>query len=860
MMNSTNLGRQWSFRWESLEASQCDVPKCPGWLPAQVPGDVHSDLVAAGLLEEPLKGDNALRHRWVEWARFLFRRTFSPPSLAIFDRAELVFEGLDLTAEVRIDGEVCGGHANAFRPLQLEVTRFLREDREHTLEVQLDSGLAAARGKPLGDYRDICRPPNPERLFLRKPQFSFGWDWAPRLVTCGIWRPVHLRLIRRACLRDVHLRSRLEGSTAHILVSAEVENVGHTRLPVSVRVSLSRRGIVHSESITAEVPPGSNVLNLPLVIPEAELWWPRPLGEPALYEAEVTLSVEDEAVDAKSLQYGIREVSLAQRPLEEGGSDFVFYVNGESVYCKGANWVPADSLPGRIPEEKYRRLLQLAGHTEFNMLRVWGGGIYEAPLFYSLCDQLGILVWQDFMLACAEYPDDDPAFTAEFEAEARHVIRRLRNHACLALWCGDNECDWIFDRLLQATPGEASPERRGRRLTHELLPCLVTDLDPSRAYWPSSPSSPEEKLDPNSPQCGDRHAWEVSIADPDKSQRVEFARYRGDLSRFASEYGFQAPPVRASLEEYLPSDQQRPGSELYEFHNNSAFPENVPLALKRFFREEPADLDEYLLKAQVVQAEALRTAIEHHRSRKWLCGGSLFWMYSDCWGTSGWTIIDYYLRAKPSAFAVRRAFAAVALSLVAREGKVELWAVNDLRSEVAGALRTGLGQFCGSEKEKLATSVLLPPNSSRLLAVLDELPPENELPTSYAWAQLECGGNSLVEAIQPLSDLRSLLLPCAAPQVEVLQADASMARIRLSSAEFAWYVWLGLPDGVDTSDNAFHLRPRCPREVILTSAGGSLELRSITLSAVNVPKRNLILDTCSRSRVDSVYCHDKEVG
>jgi len=818
--------------WRSPKDSPLKVPECPGWFIAKVPGDVHSDLAAAGLLEEPLKSDNALKQRWVEWAQFRFRRTFSSPSAKGFDRAELVFEGLDLTAEVILDGQVCGHHANAFRPLRLDVTKFLREGNQHTLEVQLDSGLAATRGKPLGRYWDFCKPPAPERIFLRKPQFSFGWDWAPRLVTCGIWRPVSLHLIHKACLRNVCLRSRLSGSTAHVAVSVEVENVTESVLPALIHISLERRSGFHAESIAVSLPPGSSVFHLSLLIPDADLWWPRPLGEPSLYEVEAVLSVEGEAVDKQVFRYGIREVSLAQRPLDEGGTDFVFHVNGEPVFCKGANWVPADSLPSRVTEKKYRRLLQMAVHSEFNMLRVWGGGIYEAPLFYDLCDQLGVLVWQDFMLACAEYPDDAPAFPAEFEAEARHVIRRLRNHPCLALWCGDNECDWLFENRT----AEAGERKSGRMLTHDLLPRLLAELDPTRPYWPSSPQGGPE---PNSPLAGDRHIWEVSIKSSNPEGRVGFARYQEDRCRFASEYGFLAPTVRASLEEYLPPDQRMPGSKVYSFHNNTIAAANVSLSLKRYFGEEPENVDEYLLKAQVLQAEALRTAIEHHRRQKWLCAGSLFWMYADCWGTSGWSIVDYYLRRKPSAFVVRRAFAPVALALLPSQGKIQVWGINDLPTEVTGILRAGLGRFCCPEQEMLRKPIVLAANSSRLIGVLSESPPDREMVESYAWAEFHEEGKLLVESVQLFVAPKYLLLPTARPRLEVLKQTPGRVRIRLCSPEFAWYVWLELPDGVEASDNAFHLRPNFPKEVILAGNSDRVDLEPVTLSAVNIPRMSL---------------------
>ena len=764
---------------------------------ARVPGDVHLDLIEAGLIDEPLHGRNAPDCQWMETRDWWHARSFHvSPDLA-GQRVELHFAGLDLTADVWLNGVPVGHAENAFVPHDFDVTDAVRPG-SNLLVVRLDCGLRAVEGRELERYA-LTGGPQP-RVWMRKPQFVFGWDWAPRLATCGIWRAVELRSYDALALRDVCLRSSLEAGSARVEVLAEVENFTSSPMDATVEVVLER-GAAHSVTIQQPVGPGRQTLTGQLVIEAPDLWWPRPLGEPALYDVEATLSAEGAPLDRLGFRCGIREVELIQEPLEDGeGTSFVIAVNGEKVFCKGANWVPADSIIARVSPARYRALVSAAAEANFNMLRIWGGGIYEDDAFYDLCDEHGILVWQDFPFACAYYPDDDEAFVAAVEDESRKAIIRLRNHPCIALWCGNNENQWIH---YQRRPSGGGAERCfGERLYDELLPDLCARLDPTRPYWPSSPYGGE---DPNSELLGDRHAWNISIGAPTVAERVDYTRYALDRGKFISEFGIIAPPSLDSLRRCLPPEEFARDSESWAFHTNRFEKGTLGEALKRYWRPaEELSLDDYVRFGQMIQAEALKFSLEHWRRRKFRTAGALFWMYADCWGEAGWTVIDYYLNRKPSYYAVKRAFAPALVSLAAAGEGVEVWLVNDLLDGCSGKLTCGWLDLRTGAVEQQEQGAEAPPNGAACVA---RLAPREGAPERWmAFARFEREGRLVSSNRLFLAGFEFNKLPLAPARVDCrLAADGGA--LELTTDNFAWGVHLEAPRGVWLEDNDLDLLP-----------------------------------------------------
>jgi beta-mannosidase len=825
-MQRIDLNGIWDLRYcDPGEGEQLGWPEGAGdkeFVAATVPGDVHLDLAEAGMIEEPLHGRNAPDCRWMEDKDWWYTREFEVSPGFLGERVELHFAGLDTTADVWVNGQHVGSHNNMFVPVTLDVTDMIREGR-NLVVVRLDVGLRAVEDKPIGKYGAMgTSASDTPRMWIRKAQFTFSWDWAPRLLTCGIWRWVELRTHDRVTLRDVCLRTSLHpDGDARVEALLEVENLADEKTPIQAIVLLSGHGEYTAE-LQATLRPGLQTLTAEIDVADPALWWPAPLGEPNLYDCRVVVMSDGQTVDQKCFRYGLREVELIREPLPEEGESFTVAVNGQKVYCKGADWVPADSLMARVSPAKYRELVRLACEANFNMFRVWGGGVYEDPYFYQLCDEFGILVWQDFLYACSYYPDDDPGFVAEARREAELAVRRLRNHACIALWCGNNENQWIHYRVGQT--GKAADRCYGEIIYDEVLPEVCARLDSTRPYWPSSPYGGQ---DPNSEELGNRHAWEVNIINPVLEDQVNYANYAADRGKFISEFGILAPPVLETLQEYLPPTELHRGATAWEFHNNEFEKGTIQTALERYWRPvEELELPEYTLYAQLIQAEALKFALEHWRRRKFHTSGALFWMYSDCWGAVGWTVVDYYLRKKPSYYFVRRAFEPVLASIEQEDRHLAFWLSNDTLRDVEGRLEYGLVGLQDSEVQEHTLDAVAPANSSVRAAELDvhRLVPD-ETGRWAAYCRFVAEGQTVSRNRQFLAGFRfnALEMPKARfshrldDDVLVLKADS-----------YVWQIRIEAPVGLEANDNYFDLLPGEERRIRIRGPKAFLPRAKVT--------------------------------
>jgi beta-mannosidase len=823
-MQTIELNGSWNLLETPLSADGA-CPTASAWsaaIEAMVPGEVHLDLLRHGRIEEPLYDRNASACAWVEERFWWFRRRFAYNG-AFGARSELVCEGLDLNAVLWLNGIEIGRSANAFVAHRFDVTRALRRG-DNELVIRLDTGVADAKRKPLAKYG--IGDGAPESKWLRKPAFTFGWDWAPRLVNCGIWRPIRLEILDPVVLRDVWVRTRLAGKgKAVVTVAAEVENVSGT--PADATWTCTIPGVGAQTLALAAVAPGRKCVETAFEVARPRLWWPRPLGKPHLYTLETLLSCGDACSVSRTTRFGIREISLTQDPLKDvpGGKTFTFLVNGEKCFINGANWAPSDCILPRITPERREQLLTLIRDANINMLRVWGGGIFEEDDFYDFCDANGILLWHDFMMACFIYPGDDDGFRQQIADEIKVAVPRLRNHPSIALWCGSNESDWAFDSNWY--PGcEANTSAV---LEHELIPGLMKTLDPDRPYRPTSPFG---GVDVNDEDQGDQHWWAISIA-TGGNDTIDYRNYRRAHCTFNSEFGYFGMPALETIHDYLPENQRTIDSEGFRFHTNRhGFMEKgqkgrikVLAAIDLLAGDAAAmSLQQLVDASQLLQAEALKTATEQARRRKFNCGGSMFWMFPDAWGEIGWSVVDYYMRKKAAYYYVRRASAPVLVSIKEEECGVSTWIVNDTRAPVRGVLEMQLISFEGKVRTSSSQPVKIPANTS-VRCAMERMTLMRS--GDFYVARLKVDGTVLSQNTFFFMNLKSVKMSPAKVTLRVAGRESNQAMLELSTDAFAHFVNLLLPQGLDPDDNFFDLLPGETRKLLVR--GDTARLGDVTV-------------------------------
>ncbi|MBK9121433.1 MAG: hypothetical protein IPM18_17780 [Phycisphaerales bacterium] len=774
------------------------------WLSATVPGSVYTDLLRAGWLAELYTGCNTLAAQWVEQQYWFYRRRFEAPPPRTGQRCDLVLDGLDLDAVVYLNGRPVATHHNAFRPIRVTLDPYLQPG-ENELIVRLSSGLLEHLDQRGGDYHLELTAAATRRAFLRKPHFACRWDWAPRLMNVGIGGGVWLELCDELRLGDVRLGTYVaaDHSAATLSVRAVVENLATH--PREVMLSVRLAGTDVRGATVAELPPGTQdfVCELPIAAPR--LWWPRGYGAAELYDVEVTLIADSQTHATRHLRTGLRSVELAQPPAEDGGRLLHLRVNGEPIFCKGANWVPADLLPARVTALDYRALVGLAVECHCNLLRIWGGGVYADPELLAACDEAGILVWHDLMFACSTFPGDDPAFVQEVVAEVRHQVRRLSSHPSLAVWCGNNEVD------VGVTDGWLHGHRGGQpchTLFHKTLAQVVAEEDPSRPWWPSSPSSPDG-AHPNAPHIGDQHPWDVALGAP----KGDYWHYRHDASRFPNEGGMLGPSTPPTIESILPSEERFLGSRTWNHHDNSQNTWKGEPLLDHLLRVNlcPAPrrlpFEDYLRYAALLHGEALETAIDNWRRRKFDTSAAIFWMFNDTWPmVTSWTPIDYYRRRKPAFWYVKRAFAPLRAICTCRAERWCVIVVNDTRVPQRLTLRTGLFALAGGRRHEIEQTVNCPANG----AVVAFEQPLREwdvlgITTHGAFATWRTEDGTIGQ--QRLFRARFAELAWTPAEVTVSRHGAALT---LTAERFSWAVCLDPTGETPLADNYMDLLPGIP--------------------------------------------------
>ena len=649
--------KDWQLAYCDIGAWQPEDAAAQPTIPCAVPGAVHLALLQAGIIDEPLEKLNMERCRFVEDKDFWHTVTFTPGPDFRGERVLLTFEGVDVNADYYLNGRHLGHSENAFYPAEFDVTGLLL-DGENTLTVRVNEGVAAerAKGKSL-DFMELSwNKDEPYRGYLRKPQFCYGWDWARRLTTCGIYKPVYLRSYDKAHFADVYVHSHVADGTAEVEVDCPVEFFGDAAC--TVRCTVTTDAAFEAERTVAAVTAPAGDGKLAFTIENPQLWWCNGYGNPYLYTVKLELLDASGAVlDTAVRRHGVRTLTLRQAPIgDRGDKTFTFVLNGTPVFAKGANWVPVDQIIGRITAERYEFLIRCALDMNMNMFRVWGGGFYESDTFMDLCDRLGMLVWHDFMFACSYYPDFDAEFVENVRREAVYQVKNKRGHACFIGWSGNNENYSMYEGHIKNV--EKPFPFYSKKIYEEVLAPICAAYDPERPFRLSSPWGGDCADDIRE---GDQHFW--GTYHDFHELYGDFFRIAESKASFVSEFGMIAPLNLESLKKCCDADQLYPQSEQWRFHSNTG--DNFEKILSQYFDVvEPCKtipLEQYILMGQAIQAEVIRSAFDKYRSEKFLCSGALFWMYSDCYPTSGWCFVDYYGNKKPLYYYTKRAFAPVGI-------------------------------------------------------------------------------------------------------------------------------------------------------------------------------------------------------
>ncbi|HEX2948615.1 MAG TPA: glycoside hydrolase family 2 protein [Armatimonadota bacterium] len=792
-------------------------------IPANVPGCIHTDLLAAKRIDDPYYRDNELKLQWIGETDWVFSRSFNVDA-ALLDHEHVLLrcDGLDTMATISINNREIAKTDNMFRTWEFDVKEYLVAG-ENTIVVHFASTVPYIAQRQQERYLHGWGGPQEikGRSWVRKEPCNYGWDWGPVLTTCGIWRPIQLVAYSTARLQDVQiLQDHSVTGQVKLNVNVAADNADNARLTAKIAVSLNGTTVadstVHFTGKTADAQ---------LVVTDPQLWWPNGMGSQPLYDVRVELlSDTGETLDTDAKRIGLRTLVLDRHP-DEWGESFQFAVNGVPFFAKGANWIPADSFATRLTRDDYARLIKDAAAANMNMLRAWGGGIYEDDAFFEICDENGICVWQDFIFACATYPTFDEAFITNISAEFRDNIKRLRHHPCIALWCGNNE-------LEQGLVGEGWTDTQMSwedysKLFDNILPQIVHELDPERSYWPGSPHTPiGDRYNHRDPTCGDAHLWDVWHG------RQPFEWYRTCEHRFNSEFGFQSFPEPRTVRTYTAPQDRNVTTFVMEHHQRSGIGNAVIMQYMLDWFRLPNSFDMTLWLSQILQGMAMKYAVEHWRRAMPRGMGTLYWQLNDCWPVASWSSIDSFGRWKALNYMAKQFYAPLLVSGVEdlTNGSVELHVTSDLLAATNGTVSWKLTTVHGDTIAEDAMTVDIPAHTSTMVSRIDlkRFIDENGPRALMLWLDLSVDGSSVSTNFVSFARPKHIELQDPAFNSTVEQSEDGAFNVTITAASPALWTWLGLGEIEATySQNFFHVIPGKPVQILIKPAE-SLTLEEFT--------------------------------
>ena len=685
---------------------KCETAECDG----TIPGSVYSFLLAAGKMEDPFYRDNELKALALMDQDFSFSRSFTVEKgfLDSCRRVILHCDGLDTLCTLFLNGREIGKAYNMHRIWEFDVTDAVREG-ENTISVEIESPTRWIAAEDEKDFVGCSYHAMKGCSHLRKPHCMFGWDWGPRLPDAGIWKSISLQGLDGARIEQVRIRQKHEDGRVSVTVDVRQDGCAQTEITITGP---------DGEVIRAEN-------GIPAEIPEPKLWWPNGYGEQPLYTVKARLLENGREADCEEKRIGLRTMTVA-REKDQWGESFAHCVNGMKIFAMGADYIPEDNIFSRITPERTRHLLEQCKAANFNAIRVWGGGHYPTDAFYDACDELGLIVWQDFMFACSNY-HLTPEFEENIRAEFVDNVRRLRHHASLGLWCGNNEMEMFAEDLHY--DGTLQTQRDYLIMFEYLIPKVLREEDPDTFYWPASPSSGGSFDEPNDPSRGDVHYWEVWHGSR------PFEEYRKYFFRYVSEFGFQSFPCLKTVESYTAPEDRNIFSRVMDMHQrNEGANGKIMNYLSQTFLY-PSDFDTLLYASQLLQADAIRYGVEHWRRYRGRCMGAIYWQLNDIWPVASWASIDYFGRWKALHYYAKRFFAPLALSCeeigemtdrfyvtqqaTPIETSAHLCVANERPEERRGIVRWALRNASGEVLQSGEQEVTVPALSSVWLDKLD---------------------------------------------------------------------------------------------------------------------------------------------
>ena len=819
MEHQINLSGKWKVTWNDGQHGPNNIDQfirinpvkdLNRYMDVDVPMDLNIAMQEKGIVDDLNYGVNYLKSRWVAEQYWQYYKEFDVPEDVANKSVKLQFDRLDYTADVFLNGELVGSHNNAFIPCVIDVTDKLKKGK-NTIAVGIGSGLYAVADKSMFDYNHAANlnVHLNKRHWLRKPQYQFSWDWNPILVNVGITGDVSLIVFDDVRLDNivpvVEMSDNL--SSASVTVRSFIEGAVDSS-EFTVEATLVETGEKTTQKI--DIAKGINPYELEFKVDNPKLWWPVGQGNQNRYTLKVDIIKDGNIIDSGTRKIGFRKIEIDQSKHPVEGTYFTIKVNNRPVFMKGGNWVPADMIYSTVDRKRTEELVDIAVEANFNMLRIWGGGLFAGNDLLDLCDEKGIVVWHDFLFACSKYPGDDVDFYNNVKREVTWAVREFAYHPSLIVWGGNNELEWAAWGWGYKDAGKVIPDYI---IYHHLIPTILKQESPvNHFYWPSSPYS-ENNESPNSPIFGDQHPWGVSLQDDGTNMWA----YREYVDRFPNEGGVLGASSPATLREFLPENERYIHSFTWDQHDNLKNFETEEEGVTYRFVEDwlgvnykDMSYDDYIFASSLIHAEGLSEYINNYHRRMFSSSSAIFWMYNDSWPvTHGWTIVDYYLRKKLAYHPVRRAFSQISVVVTAENDKINVYGINENQEKWEGKLQYGVFNTDGKLPFDKTENVTLQPNASTLIASFDKNIFEKAgFDNSGAFAVLEKDNANIAQHRLFLSRFKDISF--LEPNIKI---ETEGDKIILTSSVFVWGVTLDIDGESDISDNCFDLIPGVPYSV-----------------------------------------------